>query len=188
MIESESKNNGYYYQPLEKLIKEFDTDIEKGLSIGKIEISRQKFGYNELPKVKKSIWKIYLAPLFNFLIVILLITGIVVTLLGSPESTIATVIRDGKQQEIPTRELVPGDIIVLKQGDKIPADGRLIEAMNLSIDEAPLTGESVPVEKQPGIIDKKNREIQKQTNMVFMGTYVHSGRGKALITATGINT
>ncbi|MGQ4874499.1 MAG: cation-translocating P-type ATPase [Promethearchaeia archaeon] len=222
MIESESKNNRYYYQPLEELIKRFDTNIEKGLSHEKIGILRQKFGYNELPKVKKSIWKIYLAPLFNFLIVILLITGIVVTLLGSPESTIitftvvglnsstaiiqqfraqkaleslkeisalkATVIRDGMQQEIPTRELVPGDIIVLKQGDKIPADGRLIEAMNLSIDEAPLTGESVPVEKQPGIIDKKNREIQKQTNMVFMGTYVHSGRGKALITATGVNT
>ncbi|MHA1384097.1 MAG: cation-translocating P-type ATPase [Candidatus Helarchaeota archaeon] len=107
----------------------------------------------------------------------------------------ATVIRDGKQQEISSLEIIPGDIIILKPGDKIPADARLIDAVDLSIDEALLTGESIPVEKNsaPVIIDDKIAKdgevsLQEQSNMLFMGTYVSTGRGKAIITATGVNT
>ncbi|MHA1149014.1 MAG: cation-translocating P-type ATPase [Promethearchaeota archaeon] len=212
----------YYYQDLDNLVKEFNTNLDRGLEKSNMDERYARYGYNELPKIKKSLWKIYLAPLFNFLIVILIITGIIIIILGSPESTIitwtviiinsstaiiqqfraqkaleslrrisalkATVIREGKQEEIPTRELLPGDIMVLKQGDKIPADGRIIEYRNLSVDESALTGESEAVEKNMDPLDVSCREIQKQKNMVFMGTYVHEGRGKALVTNTGIKT
>ncbi len=90
--------------------------------------------------------------------------------------------------EIPTKELVPGDIILLEQGDKIGADGRIIELTNLTIDEAPLTGESEPVEKNDNILKDRGLPVQKQSNMVFMGTYINTGRGKALVTGTGLNT
>jgi Ca2+-transporting ATPase len=207
---------------IDDLITHFNTDKDRGILSSQLEKKRLDFGYNELPKIKKSIWKIYLAPIFNFLIIVLLITGIAVVVLGSPEETVitftvvvinsatviiqqyraqkaleslkkisalkATVIRDGNQSEIPNRELVPGDIILLEQGDKIPADGRIIHQINLTVDEAPLTGESEPVEKSNNIIEKKDLAIQKQFNMVFMGTYINTGRAKVLITGTGVNT
>jgi len=223
MSSSEKPNEIIYYsQSIEDLIKAFNTDIDHGLKSSELNERYLKSGYNELPKIKKSIWKIYLAPIFNFLIVILLITGIVIVILGSAEETVitftvvilnsatvviqqyraqkaleslrqisalkATVIRDGNQFEVPNRELVPGDVVILEQGDKIPADGRIINYVNLTIDEAPLTGESEPVEKTNSIIKENDVSIQKQTNMVFMGTYIYTGRAKALITGTGINT
>ncbi|MFX1448469.1 MAG: cation-translocating P-type ATPase, partial [Promethearchaeota archaeon] len=98
------------------------------------------------------------------------------------------VLRDGIQLEIPSRELVPGDIILLDQGDKIGADARIIELTNLSVDEAPLTGESEPVEKSAELLEEKDLSIQRQTNMVFMGTYINTGRAKALVTGTGVDT
>jgi len=212
----------YYSQSVDELIEHFNTDPDQGLSSSDLENRYLNSGYNELPKIKKSIWKIYLAPIFNFLIIILLITGITVVILGSPGETVitftvvvinsatviiqqfraqkaleslkqisalkATVLRGGDQFEIPNRELVPGDIILLDQGDKIPADGRIINQINLRVDEAPLTGESEPVEKTNNLIEKNDVPIQKQSNMVFMGTYIYTGRAKALITGTGVNT
>ena len=100
---------------------------------------------------------------------------------------LASVLRDGKEAEIPSRELVPGDIIILRTGDKIPADARLIEAINLKTDEAPLTGESVPVEK---ISDPIEGEVNvgDRRNIVFMGTAAVYGRAKAIVTDTGMTT
>lgn len=213
----------YYYQSLDELIKEFNTDFNNGLKSEQLEDKYLEFGYNELPKIKKSLWKIYLAPIFNFLIVILIIAGVIVIILGQPQATIITftvviinsgtaigqqyrarkaleslqriaalktsVLRDGIEFEIPTRELIPGDIILLKEGDKIPAEGRIIEFTNLTIDEAPLTGESEPVVKDNQIIEKNNSvPIQELHNMLFMGTYINTGRAKALVTGTGVNT
>ncbi|MFX0042513.1 MAG: cation-translocating P-type ATPase, partial [Candidatus Hodarchaeota archaeon] len=100
----------------------------------------------------------------------------------------ATVLREGLQSEILTRDLVPGDIILLEQGDKVPADARIIELMNFTVNEASLTGESEPVEKNNSVLPKKDLPIQEQTNMVFMSTYVDTGRCKALVIGTGINT
>ena len=99
----------------------------------------------------------------------------------------ATVIRDGKEVTIPTKEIVPGDILVLNAGDKVPADARVIEAHNLKVDEASLTGESVAVTK---ITDPLPEEIpvSDRLNMVFAGTAVIYGRGKAVVVATGMNT
>ncbi|MEM1800221.1 MAG: HAD-IC family P-type ATPase, partial [Desulfurococcaceae archaeon] len=99
-----------------------------------------------------------------------------------------TVIRNGVQVEIPTHNLVPGDVVLIKEGDKIPADARLVEAFDLEIDESPLTGESTPVEKDPELILPPQTPISDRKNMVFSGTYVVRGKGKAVVTATGNNT
>ncbi|MCS7097790.1 MAG: cation-translocating P-type ATPase [Candidatus Methanomethyliaceae archaeon] len=98
-----------------------------------------------------------------------------------------TVIRDSKEISIPTKEIVPGDIIVLKEGDKIPADARLIEAINLQVNEASLTGESVPVLKNVSTLPIET-PLPDRRNMVFSGTEVVSGKGRAIVVATGMST
>lgn len=100
----------------------------------------------------------------------------------------ADVIRDGQEINIPARELVPGDIIVLRAGDKIPADARLIEAINLQIEEAALTGESVPVEKNIAPMANPNSALGDRKNIAYAGTAATYGRGSAVIVATGMNT
>jgi Ca2+-transporting ATPase len=99
----------------------------------------------------------------------------------------ASVIRNGRETEISAQELVPGDIVLLATGDRIPADARLIEAINLKVDEASLTGESVPVEKTNTVLPEEI-SIGDKRNMVFMGTAVVYGRGTAVITSTGMAT
>jgi Ca2+-transporting ATPase len=101
---------------------------------------------------------------------------------------IAIAIRDGQEAQLPARELVPGDVILLKAGDKVPADCRLIEAHNLHADEAPLTGESVPVEKQTAPLSSADVAPGDRTNIVFAGTAVTNGRGRAVVVATGMST
>jgi len=98
-----------------------------------------------------------------------------------------TVLRGGKEEEIPSKELVPGDILLLEAGDKIPADARLVEIHSLKCDEAPLTGESFPVGKDIKPLPEHVR-VNDRKNMVFTGTTVTYGRGKAVATSTGMNT
>jgi len=98
-----------------------------------------------------------------------------------------TVLRDAKEEEIPSRDLVPGDIVLLEAGDKIPADGRLVEVHSLNCDEAALTGESVPVRKETAVVGEQI-PVSERLNMVFAGTIVTYGRGKAAVTSTGMNT
>ena len=101
------------------------------------------------------------------------------------------VLRDGKMTTLRSEELVPGDVVVLEAGDSVPADGRIIECASMKIEEAALTGESVPVNK---IIDVLNLGGQKDVplgdrkNMVYMGSTVVYGRGMAVLTGTGMNT
>lgn len=102
--------------------------------------------------------------------------------------TNATVLRDGKEVVIPDSEVVPGDIIILQEGEKVPADARIIISNNLKIDESSLTGESEPIFKIVDILDKPKLSIAEQKNMVFKGTNIVAGSGKALVSATGINT
>ncbi len=99
----------------------------------------------------------------------------------------ARVIRDGKIVEIPSREVVPGDLIVLETGDSVPADARVIEAIELRANEAILTGESLPAHKQTGVLVSSTL-VSDRKNMLFSATHVVYGRGKALVTATGGNT
>ncbi|OGN97565.1 MAG: hypothetical protein A2Z77_05645 [Chloroflexi bacterium RBG_13_51_36] len=99
----------------------------------------------------------------------------------------AKVLREGAITEISASHLVPGDIIILEAGDKIPVDARLIEAASLSVDESILTGESVPVEKFTGAIEGE-ATIADMGNMAHMGCAVVNGRGLAVVTATGMST
>ncbi|MEM3570704.1 MAG: calcium-transporting P-type ATPase, PMR1-type [Candidatus Bathyarchaeia archaeon] len=99
----------------------------------------------------------------------------------------AVVIRNGKEKEILAKDIVPGDIILLNVGQKIPADARIIEGLNLKIDESMLTGESAPVEKAIDPIPL-DTPISEMNNMVFASTIVVHGKGKAIVTSTGMNT
>ncbi|NLD22715.1 MAG: HAD-IC family P-type ATPase, partial [Bacteroidales bacterium] len=98
------------------------------------------------------------------------------------------VLRDGQTTEISSTEIVPGDIVVLDTGDIIPADLRLIEAVNLKVQESALTGESVPVEKINGQLKGQDISLGDRTNMAFSTSVVTYGRGKGVIVGTGMNT
>ena len=103
-------------------------------------------------------------------------------------SHVAKVVRNGKLQVVQSRELVPGDIVVLETGDYVPADLRLFESVNLKAQEAALTGESVPVEKITEIINNDEIGIGDRKNMVFSSSLITYGRGKGIVTSTGMNT
>ncbi len=100
----------------------------------------------------------------------------------------AAALRDGEEIEIPARELVPGDLVLLRAGDRIPADLRLVEAVNLQIEEAALTGESVPVEKHVDSLANGELALGDRKNMAYAGTAATYGRGSAVVVATGMDT
>ncbi len=99
----------------------------------------------------------------------------------------ARVIRNGKETVIGQENLVPGDVVVLNPGDKVPADARLIEVKNLEIIEASLTGESMPIEKKTEVLEGEIT-MAERINMIYLGTVVARGNGKAVVTATGSET
>jgi len=99
----------------------------------------------------------------------------------------ATVVRDGLEREIPAREVVPGDILILRAGDRVPADARVIESVNLDLDEAMLTGESTPVRKSVEPLPKEATMVERK-NIVYAGTVVTYGKGRGVIYATGMRT
>ena len=103
-------------------------------------------------------------------------------------SHVAKVVRNGNVEVVPSKELVPGDIVVLDTGDYVPADLRLIEAINLKAQEASLTGESVPVDKNTQTIEDEKVELGDRTNMVFSSSLITYGRGKGIVVETGMNT
>ncbi len=103
-------------------------------------------------------------------------------------SPMAKVIRDGALQSLPARELVPGDSIELEAGDNIPADARLLSGFGVRVQEASLTGESLPVEKEADCVLNANAPLGDRRNMVYMGTVTAAGKASAVIVATGMNT
>ena len=100
----------------------------------------------------------------------------------------AKVVRDGKEQVIPARELVPGDLVIIETGDYVSADLRIIEAANLKSQESSLTGESVPVEKETDAIEGTEVGVGDRINMLFSSSLITYGRGKAIVVETGMNT
>ena len=215
-------SNNYYCKELDEIYNELQTNPEIGLRMDDIPEKLEKYGANKLPKIKRSIWRIYFAPIFNLLIVLLILIAIPLVFVGGlmdvmitfgviianatasiiqqfrAQKTLkslmkltalkATVIRNGIPAVIDTTELVPGDIIDLKQGDKIPADSRIISSSNLEVNEAALTGESAAVPKSNEIITEKALAIQKQTNVIFQGTFVTMGKARAIVVHTGGST
>ncbi|MCP4761861.1 MAG: cation-transporting P-type ATPase [archaeon] len=221
----------YYATELEEIYKKMNTNPNKGLSQVEAVNRLEKNGPNEIPKASKGFIRIYLAPLFNWLIVIYLIGALILYFFTafSPDvdadmSNIYTtliivainmivaifqqyratkklnalrelsapktiIIRDGERKEILSKEVVVGDLLVLNQGDKIPADARIIQSSNLELNEASLTGESEPAKKNNGK-SLKNEEISigARANMVFFGTFIVLGNGTAIIVKTGVDT
>ena len=100
----------------------------------------------------------------------------------------ATVLRDGQPVNVETATLVPGDVLLLRVGERVPADARIIEAYGLEVDESSLTGESLPAIKDPSVILPEATEVTDQTNMVFADTVITRGRAKAIVVHTGIGT
>lgn len=105
--------------------------------------------------------------------------------MAAPE---AAILRSGQQAKIPAKNLVPGDIVFLNTGDKVPADVRLLDGFNLEVEEALLTGESAPVEKDPFKIFKQDLPLGDRINMAYLGTSVTRGRAKGIVVATGMQT
>jgi len=99
----------------------------------------------------------------------------------------ARVIRDGKEMMIPAREVVPGDVLAVESGDTVPADARVTESVELKTDEAVLTGESTPIGKGPEPV-KPEASLGERKDMLYMGTHTIYGRGKAVVTSTGMHT
>ena len=99
----------------------------------------------------------------------------------------AAVLREGREQELSIEEVVPGDVVILNAGDVIPGDCVILESKDLFLDEAALTGETYPVEKQPGVV-REDASLSQRTNSLFMGTHVVSGSAKALVVLTGTAT
>ncbi|MFX1418813.1 MAG: cation-translocating P-type ATPase [Promethearchaeota archaeon] len=226
----ESTEENFYNLQLTQVYDKFQTNPDKGLTEKEAIKRLEKFGFNEIPKVSKGFVKIYLAPLFNWLIVIYLIGSLILFLaaifggegnlffvgltlgivflncmvaiiqqyratkklkaLRELTAPTSTVIRNGQKQEIPTREIVVGDLLVLNQGDKIPADSRIIKSYNMVVNEASLTGESEPVRKSEtgNPLQKKDITIGERSNMVFYGTYISTGNGKSIVVKIGGDT
>ena len=107
--------------------------------------------------------------------------------LSEMEAPHASVVREGAVQKIEARSLVPGDVLVIEAGDRIPADSRVVTSVRLNVDEAPLTGESLPVAKgtEP---DPAETVLAERSSMLYAGTTAVSGRGRAIVTATGMDT
>ncbi|WP_026842482.1 cation-translocating P-type ATPase [Citrifermentans bremense] len=105
--------------------------------------------------------------------------------MAAPE---AAVLRDGKEQRVPARELVPGDLVLLRAGDRVPADLRLVDAYNLKLEESALTGESVAVEKNQAVLGDPALSLGERSNMAYAGTAASYGRGSGVVVATGMET
>jgi len=108
--------------------------------------------------------------------------------LRKQSSSVARVLRGGEERQVPSNELVPGDVVLLAAGDRVPADGRVTEHARLQIDEAALTGESLPVTKSDDAVADRGAPLGDRTSMVYMGTAVSDGRGRLVVSATGART
>ncbi len=216
--------------PLDDVLSTLSVDSRVGLSDDDARTRLQKYGPNTLPKVRGSFWKVYLAPILNWLINIYLMSSVALIALAFlfpseenqlGEATVwlsvvavnclvaifqqyraqrklealeklsageSRVIRGGREMKIDPTLVVPGDIVKLEQGDKVPADGRIVTSTNLSTNEASLTGESVPNSKDHRAVVGAEVPLTDMKNMVFFGTYVSTGTAVVAVTMTGPST
>lgn len=210
---------------LEDLQKEYNSDLQGGLSEEQIVQNRTTFGQNSLEEKKRvSLFIKFLLQFKDVLIIILLIAAVVSVIIDPHEyvdsiiilvvviinallgvfqeskaekslealknmtSPMSKVIRDNSLMTIPSKDLVVGDILVVEAGDHISADARIIECTNLAVEEAALTGESVPVHKHNQYIENKEIPLGDMKNCLFSSTYVTNGKAKAIVTSVGMNT
>ena len=209
--------------PLQEVVRQLETDPNRGLEDAEAKRRLERFGANILVKERKiSFLGIAREEITEPMILLLLAVGVLYSFWGELRDALTIfaiilalvsvevwnefrakrsiaalkrlaspstiVVRGGRPQEIQTSELVPGDLMLLKAGQRIPADARLVEAYGLQIDESSLTGESFPVPKDAMVVLPEETEIADRKNMVFAGTVVIRGQGKAIVVATGPNT
>lgn len=219
-----------YGTKLEDLLRELQSDPEKGLSSGEVKERLDKYGENRLKeKKKKTNLQRFLDQFRDVMILILLVAAAISFIIACVEGEMseffepilillivvlnailgvvqeskaekalealkslsaphARVLRDGREEVINAAKLVPGDIIILEAGDFIPADARLILTASLKSEESALTGESVPTEKDADAIVKEDAPLGDRHNMVYSGCSITYGRGRAVVTATGMDT
>ena len=220
----------YYNMDLDQIYSKFETNSSTGLTDGEAQKRLELYGLNEIPKTSKGFVKIYLAPLFNWLIVIYLIGALILFLaavfggqgdlvfilltlgivalncfvaiiqqfratkklnaLREMTAPTTTIIRNGQKADISTKSVVVGDLLVLKQGDRVPADSRVVQSSNLEVNESSLTGESEPVRKNQdsSALGKDDVSIADRHNMIFYGTFITTGNAKVIAVKTGKDT
>ena len=208
-----------------ELEKEFNSNVQCGLSNDQISSNKEKYGKNALEEKKKTPLIIKFLLEFKDPLIIILIIAAIVSVIVDPHEWIESVIimvvvlinailglyqenkaekslealkkmsassckviRDNSIQTIPSEELVVGDIILVEAGDSIPADARIIECSNLKVEEAALTGESVPVDKNSDYIEEDDIPLGDKKNCLFSSTYVTNGKAKAIVTSVGMST
>jgi P-type Ca2+ transporter type 2C len=210
-------------KPIERLVNDFESHLERGLTRQEAVARLAQHGPNELserprPGFIRLLWDQF----NNYLVIILIAAAVISFALGEWVDSIAIfvivalnaivgviqeskaeqalaalnrmaapnaqVIRDGHQLTVPGREIVGGDIVLLESGNFVAADVRLVESYNLKVDEASLTGESLPVEKNHAVVLDREVPLGDRRNTAFLGTLVSYGRGKGLVTGTGMNT
>jgi len=219
-----------YYMELDQIYDKFQTNSTNGLTNDEAQKRLELYGLNEIPKASKGFIKIYLAPLFNWLIVIYLVGALILFLaaifggegdlvfilltlfivalncfvaiiqqyratkklnaLREMTAPTTTVIRNGQKADISTKSVVVGDLLALKQGDRVPADGRIVQGSNLEVNESSLTGESEPVRKnlEGTVLTKKDVSIAERHNMIFYGTFITTGNATVIAVKTGKDT
>jgi P-type Ca2+ transporter type 2C len=213
----------WHSQPIEAVATQLKTRLDAGLSAAEAQSRLAELGPNELrERPPTPFWKLVLAQLNNFIVILLVVAAVVSALLGDVIEAVvimaivvlnavlgviqenraeqalaalkkmaapeAETIRDGHRLRVSSRELVPGDVVLIESGNYVPADLRLIESVNLKIDEASLTGESVAVEKQATDTLKPDVPLSDRRNAAYMSTLVTYGRGKGIVIGTGMNT
>ncbi|MFW9908355.1 MAG: cation-translocating P-type ATPase [Candidatus Thorarchaeota archaeon] len=220
----------FHAMSADEVLQTLAVDSGKGLSNSEVKKRQHSYGPNLIPKVKGSLWKVYIAPILNWLINIYLLSSFALVALAvlfpTENSELgqaifwlaivtvnavvavfqqfraqkklealeklsagdARILRDGAEENVNPADIVPGDIIILEQGDRIPADSRILTCSNLTANEASLTGESVPVTKDHSLIVEESAPLTDMRNMVFLGTYVATGTAKIVATSTGSAT
>ncbi|NLT11614.1 MAG: cation-translocating P-type ATPase [Clostridiaceae bacterium] len=214
----------------DSVLKELDTNIDKGLSPQEAQRRLMTYGLNQLGEDEKvPLWKRFLLQFADPMVLILIAAAVLSAFMalregglegwidvlvimaivmvnailgvyqeGKADQALAAlkkmsspqtkVILDGEISLIPSEQLVPGDVVILEAGDMIAADLRLYSQQTLKVDESSLTGESVPVEKNPDVLLADDTGIGDRENMLYMGTAVTYGRGKGVVTLTGANS
>jgi len=197
--------------------------LNRGLTFQEAEKRLSENGENKVAESKgPSIFRILIRQFLDFMIFLLLVSGIVSIFLGDyieagslfavvlanvcigfsqefrAERALealknlavphAVVLRDGNRKDIEAKSVVTGDIVLLEEGSQVPADMRLVETVNLQINEALLTGESAPVDKSTETLGESEKALGDQVNMGFMSTLVVKGHGSGIVVSTGIDT
>ncbi|MGO2638273.1 MAG: cation-translocating P-type ATPase [Enterococcus viikkiensis] len=218
-----------YKETADTVTKEYEADLDNGLTGKKVEEKLKNNGKNKFEDApKESVAKKFFHSLTDFTTIILLVAAgislytaiatdqgdyfesfLIIAIVvinsvlaivqeGNAEKALsalqdmnkqsATVLREGKQQEIDAEELVPGDTLLLESGSLITADARIVEASQLRVEESALTGESEPVMKDADYIGEEDEALGDRLNMLYKGSTVVNGRGKAIVTETGMKT